>query len=258
MHFRTVRVLLFAAVLLLCDPAVGSDLVHVQAGDLPIVLTAPHGGRDDVPGCDVRTPVGSRFVVTTDLNTDVLTLGIAAEIARLTGRQPYVVIAKFHRKYIDANRRPDEAYASSSCRAVYDFYHAAARRFVDEVREKHPHAALFDIHGQAAYPVSILRGTQHGATVKSLVARAGAPALTGPNSVFGRFAAMGYGIELEPPRYTGGHTVVIYGSGRANGIDAMQIEFGRDLRLDAVVRKTAADTAAAIVGFYEHYLRAAP
>jgi len=34
-----------------------------------------------------------------DFNTDVLTQHIAAEPGRLTGKRPYVVIAKFHRSF---------------------------------------------------------------------------------------------------------------------------------------------------------------
>jgi N-formylglutamate amidohydrolase len=254
----------FLAAVLAPAAALASDLVHVQAGDLPIILTAPHGGRGDVPGCEARTPVGSRFVTSVDLNTDILALGIADGLRRLTGHEPYVVTAKFHRRYIDANRRPDEAYGSPACQAVYDAYHAAVRGFVDVARAKFGHAMLFDVHGQAAYPDSILRGTRHGAAVKSLLARAGASAVTGPDSVFGRFAAMGYRIapsnDLPPdtretPRYTGGYTVALYGAAHAQGIDAMQLEFGRNLRDHAVVAKTAADTASAIAAFYEHYLR---
>ena len=174
-------------------------------------------------------------------------------------------MARFHRKFIDANRRADEAYGDPGCAAVYDAYHAAIRRLIDEIRTKHPHAMLFDIHGQATYPDSILRGTHHGAAVTRLLARAGAPAVTGPDSVFGRFAAMGYSIvplnnttptaRVEAPGYTGGHTVALYGSNRVDGVDAMQLEFGRALRSQDVISKTARDTAEAIAAFYARYLK---
>lgn len=258
------RPVLLAAFLL--APAVqAAGLVAASAGELPIVITAPHGGREDVPGCELRTPVGTRFVTSIDLDTDELARRIAAEIERLTGRPPYLVIARFHRKYIDANRRLDEAYAGAGCQAIYDEFHAAVRRFVDDVRARHPNAVLFDIHGQAKYPDSILRGTQHGGTVKSLLARAGDAAVTGPHSVFGQFAGMGYAIEpsndlpatarVETQGYTGGHIVVTYGSNRSDGVDAIQLEFGRNLRRKDALAKTAADTARAIVTFYEAYLR---
>ncbi|MCC7486430.1 MAG: N-formylglutamate amidohydrolase [Burkholderiales bacterium] len=232
---------------------------------MPVILTAPHGGRDEVPGCPVRTPAGPRFVVTADFNTDVLALGIAGELERLTGRRPYLVLAKFHRRFIDANRPAEEAYSAPGCEGDFNAYHASTRRFVDEVRARHRHGMLFDVHGQSAYRDSILRGTRYGATVKALLARAGPPAVTGPDSVFGRFVAMGYRIlppnELPPTaraeerNYTGGYTVAVYGSRHADGIDAMQLEFGRDLREAGVVAKTARDTAAAIAAFHEAFLR---
>ena len=258
------RLALLAALLL--APALhASGLVAASRGELPLVITAPHGGREDVPGCELRTPVGARFVTSIDLDTDRLAQGIAAEIERLTGKTPYLVIARFHRKYIDANRRLDEAYAGAACQAIYDEFHAAVRRFVDDVRATHPHAVLFDVHGQAKYPDSILRGTQHGATVNSLLARAGDAAVTGPHGVFGQLAQMGYAIEpsndlpatarVETQGYTGGHIVVTYGSNRSDGIDAIQLEFGRNLRRKDALEKTAADTARAIVAFYERFLK---
>lgn len=242
-----------------------SELLHAETGELPVILTAPHGGVQAVPGCGERTAIGSRFVTGPDYNTDRLARGIADELKRLTGKAPYLVIARFHRKYIDANRSAGEAYGSPGCAADYEAYHAAIRRLIDEMRAKYPRAMLFDIHGQVAFRESILRGTRYGSTVKALLARAGAPAVTGPDSVFGRFAAMGYTIvpandaaptdRVEAKNYTGGHTVEIYGSNRADGIDAMQLEFGRDLREGTTLDKTAKDTAQAIAVFYERFLK---
>lgn len=242
-----------------------SDLIRAETGELPVILTAPHGGRQDVPGCALRTPTGSRFVTGTDHNTDLLTLEIAAEIKRLTGKQPYLVMARFHRKFIDANRRTEEAYGAAGCAAIYAEYHAAIRRFVDEVRAKYPHAMLFDIHGQAVYPDAVLRGTRHGIAVKQLLAREGSAAVTGVDSVFGRLAALGYAVmpsndkapdeKVEIRNYTGGHTVALYGSQRPDGIDTMQIEFGRNLRGNDVLEQTAKDTAQAIAAFYQRHLR---
>lgn len=261
-----IRLLLLATfAALLATATRASDLVIAESGELPIILTAPHGGVQDVPDCAARTPVGTRFVNRPDQRTDVLARGIADEIKRLTGKAPYLVMARFHRKYIDANRRAEEAYGDPGCAAVYEAYHAAIRRLIDEIRTKHPHAMLFDIHGQAAYPDSILRGTHHGAAVVRLLERAGAPAITGPDSVFGRFAAMAYPIvplndtsptdRVEARGYTGGHTVALYGSNHQDGIDAMQLEFGLALRTRELIAKTAQDTAKAIAAFYNSYLK---
>lgn len=261
------RLLLTAtfAALLGAAHARASDLILIETGELPVILTAPHGGEQDVPGCAARTPTGTRFVNRPDQHTDRLARGIADELKRLTGKAPYLVMARFHRKFIDANRRAGEAYGDPGCAAVYDAYHAAIRRLIDDLRAKHPHAMLFDIHGQATYPDSILRGTHHGSTVSRLLARAGAPAINGPDSVFGRFAAMGYQIvpsndtaptdRVEARGYTGGHTVAIYGSNHPDGIDTMQLEFGRSLRAPTLIATTARDTAQAIAAFYERHLK---
>ena len=61
--------------------------------------------------------------------------------------------------------------------------------------------------------------------------------------------------RVEAKNYSGGHTVEIYGSNRTDGIDAIQLEFGRDLREGAALDKTAKDTAQAIAVFYERFLK---
>ncbi len=244
--------------------AQAAEPIQTESGEMPIIITAPHGGVENVPGCTERSIVGTRFVNRPDAYTNRLARGIADELKRLTGKAPYLVMANFHRKYIDANRVAEEAYAVPGCAAAYDAYHAAIRRHINEIRTRFPHAMLFDVHGQTAYREAILRGTRYGTTVRSLLARAGAAAVTGPDSVFGRFAAMGYAIvpendtvptdRVEVPNYSGGHTVNRYGSHRPDGIDAIQLEYGRDLREGAMLDKTAKDTAQAIAVFYRRFL----
>ena len=66
-----IRLLLLATfAALLATATRASDLVIAESGELPIILTAPHGGGQDVPGCEVRSPVGTRFVNRPDQYTD--------------------------------------------------------------------------------------------------------------------------------------------------------------------------------------------
>jgi N-formylglutamate amidohydrolase len=70
-------------------------------------------------------------------------------------------------------------------------------------------------------------------------------------------AARGYRIEPTDDherRYTGGYTTQSYGSHRGTEIDAMQLEFGADLRRSANLERTAADFAKAIEIFAREYL----
>jgi len=249
-----------------------ADLVLARAGTLPIILTVPHGGREEIPGAAPRDtrgkPSGGRgFVTVTDANTDRLALGIAAQIKAVTGKEPYVVLAKFKRQYPDPNRPPEIGVESPAARPCYDYYHRSIRRFIDEIRSKYPAGLLIDVHGQMKDPNVVMRGTQNGRTVARLLERAGVPAVTGANGIFGQLEANGFKVYPAngvPPAgtsenggYSGGYTVGTYGSNTPDGIDAVQMEFGSKYRQNATVDKAAQDAGKAIAGFYEAYLKRA-
>jgi N-formylglutamate amidohydrolase len=247
-----------------------ANLVLVQQGTLPIILTVPHGGREAIPGVAVRDtrgkPSGGRgFVTVTDTNTDRLALGIAAEIKALTGKEPYLVMAKFKRQFVDPNRPPEVAVDSPAARPYYDYYHQAVRRFIEEVRAKYPAGLLVDVHGQKKDPTVVMRGTQNGRTVARLIERAGLPAVTGANGIFGGLAANGLDVfpsnavapegSAEDRGYNGGYTVGTYGSQNADGIDAVQMEFGTMYRQDGGLDLAARATGKALVAFFDAYLK---
>src|SRR5207249_6857216 len=137
-----------------------------------------------------------------------------------------------HRRFIDANRPAAEAFEDPAARPIYEAYHRAIRRFVDEIRGNYgERAILFDIHGQAQDPDMIHRGTQDHRTVRHLLRAHHDAALSGPDSVFGRLAALGYKVFPPPDapadaresrHFDGGYTVETYGSQHENGIDAIQ------------------------------------
>ena len=247
-----------------------ADLVLARVGTLPIILTVPHGGREAIPGIAPRDmrgkPSGGRgYVTVTDTNTDRLALGIAAEIKARTGKEPYLVMAKFKRTFVDPNRPPEIAVDSPAARPYYDYYHQAVRRFVDDIRGKRPAGLLVDVHGQKKDPSVVMRGTQNGRTVTRLLERAGIPAVTGRNGIFGGLAANGLDVfpsndvapegTAENRGYNGGYTVATYGSQNADGIDAVQMEFGTRYRHDAGLDLASRATGKTLVSFYEAYLK---
>jgi N-formylglutamate amidohydrolase len=174
-------------------------------------------------------------------------------------------MAKFQRKYVDPNRPPEIALESPTARPYYDAYHQAIRRFIDEIRSKYSDGLLIDVHGQVKDPAVLMRGTKNGRTVERLLARAGTPAVTGPNGIFGQLEADGFkvfpandvppGGKSENAGFDGGYTVGTYGSHHANGIDAVQMEFGSKYRQNTAVDKAAREAGKAIAGFYEAYLK---
>lgn len=253
------------------------DLVLIREGTLPIILTAPHGGRVAMKDIEPRNSSDSAKVEASraygglsldgDANTDVLAQGIATEIERLTGKAPYLVMARFTRRYIDANRPAKLAYDDPKAQPTYDLYHGAIRRFVDEVSKKYPAGLLIDVHGQAKDSKVVMRGTNNGRTVAKLIKRAGESAVVGPDGVFGQLEAKGFAVfppNSAPPSgthenagYNGGYTVSLYGSNRPNGIDAVQFEFGTKYRVSgSTVERYAKGAAAALVAFHDAYLKA--
>jgi N-formylglutamate amidohydrolase len=244
--------------------AVAADvhsLIVARPGNLPILLSAPHGGLDHVP----NVPLRSRGTTSTDAYTIELMETLAKHLEHSLGAQPYVVAARFGRKYIDANRAASEAFDSPAAKPAYDAYHNRIRSFVSQMKERFPRGALLlDIHGQLDDPGVVHRGTGNGATVAALVRNHGQEALIGPNSVLGVVHRRGYkvfppntpiGNPLEDRRFNGGYTVRAYGSSQPDGIDAIQIEVGRTLRTDSAFIATLGE---GIVAFYRAYLQPRP
>jgi N-formylglutamate amidohydrolase len=241
-----------------------SVLVFAQSGTLPIVLTAPHGGSSAVPGVPARTS----GTTVQDTRTLELTEALRDRLAAILCERPYVVIAQFHRRFVDANRAEAEAYEHPDGRAPYRAYHQTIRDFVAEIRQRYPDGAiLLDIHGQSEEPDRIHRGTRNGTSVTRLLARYGDDALVGRNSLLGQLAAAGYTVfppitaprdAREDPRWNGGYTVDAYGSHNPDGIDTIQLEIGRNFRDEAAVGAMADQLANALATFSTTYVRQQP
>ena len=245
------------------DAVLPSDLVCFQRGSIPIILSAPHGGRVRVPGSTERTT----GLTVRDENVAEIALLTAQRLTDVLGAKPYFVIAEFSRKDADANRTPDQAYENPAGQAAYEAYHRALRSCVDECRARFGAAILIDIHGQARVPEAIIRGTRNGRTVSRLLAAGGNDALIGPDSLFGRLKKAGYTIIPDGPGddpaqplghesvFDGGFIVGHYGSDNPDGVDAIQVEIGEQ-RTHSMPRFSR-DLADAIAAFYEQYLQPA-
>ena len=228
-------------------------------GNLPIVVIAPHGGREAVPGIRIRQGKGvTQFKTGRDSNTAELAETIAIRLGEKLGAKPFLIVARFDRKYVDANRPSDQAFEAAQARPFYTAFHTAVEQTCKQIRRVWGRGLLLDIHGQAAEADVIFRGTSQGKSVAYLLQSFGQQALTGPQSLLGQLAVRGYRIMPagnEPEsRYVGGYTTQTYGSHRTTGIDAIQLEFGSQLRARDNLDKTAADLAAAIAVFAKEYL----
>jgi len=240
-------------------------LVVVQRGELPIILSAPHGGQEPVPGAEPRNGEGlerkpSGFVTARDTGTEELAHEVADAVALRLGKRPYCVISRAHRKYLDPNRAPAAAYECEAAQAVYDAYHAAIEDACRDVRARFRAGLLLDLHGQGSAKDTVFRGTKNGATVAALRQRFGEAAHTGEASLWGQLKRRGWTVHPDPfdgreqPGFTGGYIVQRYGKQADFGIDAVQLEFGASYRSAARRLATATVLADALADYAVRYL----
>jgi N-formylglutamate amidohydrolase len=259
--FFSVGVLAYSFETFAEDQSERQKLLTVWAGMLPIILSAPHGGRQSIPGVPVRRGAGViQFATGRDNNTDELAETIAVRLEQRFNAKPFLIVARFERKYLDANRPTESAYESREAKPYYDGYHNALQEAHDQVSREWGRGLLLDIHGQGTQAEAIYRGTGNGKTVVSLTQRFGTEAITGTKSIFSQLELMGYKVlpsateSQKEQRYVGGYIVQTYGSHRGRGVDAIQLEIGTKLRARAILERTATDLAEAIAVFAQAYL----
>lgn len=241
------------------------QLVMVSEGQLPVILSAPHGGTLKITGVETRQGTGMKtgpagFFTGRDGGTSELALALADALEKATGKRPYLVISKTHRKYLDPNRPSEIAYEDSDAAPVYQRYHGSLQRFCQAILEKHHTGLLLDIHGQGTSSKTVYRGTGNGKTVARLKERFGESAHAGENSLFGNLNRLGWTVYPYPADgkeqsgFTGGYIVQTHGSHKPNGLDAVQLEFGSEYRSKDNREKTAEVLAKATVDYIKEYI----
>jgi len=245
-------------------PPPESPFLSVRKGNMPVIISAPHGGMMELPGVPPRRGVGlptgpNGYYTGRDPGTEELAGMLAVEVFLKTGKRPYLVAAKFSRRYVDANRPPELAYESPKAKLTYDAYHDTLAAFCKEVRKVHGRGLLLDVHNQASFPDAVVRGTRDGKTVALLRERFGEKAHAGPDSLFGLLGKAGFKVHpakldgKEHADFNGGHIVKTYGAGDF-GVDAVQLEFGWTLTTPTAAPDTAGKVAAVIDQFHKLYL----
>jgi N-formylglutamate amidohydrolase len=283
---RSPRFACFFIIALLCPPVVAQEsavekrpasakaipsdpLVDVQRGTIPIIICAPHGGREAIPGVPprknrpVNPPKGTpNWVTGTDVNTHELAEGIVAELEKRLGGKPYFVMARFQRKFIDPNRASEHSYEVPEAKFYYDAYHDTIAEYCREVQKKWGTGLVIDVHGQASFKDQILIGTVGGETVKLLIERHGRGALVGQDGLVGMMLDAGTKVKPDlnsenlnvAAGLNGGYTVQTYGSHQPTALEAVQFEYGSNYRVKENIAKSAEDTAEGVAAFYKAYI----
>ena len=221
-----------------------TNLVSRRRGTLPVILSCPHDGKEAPAGVPKRTgsnPDCPPFKISRDLHTRAITEGVAQRLLEMFQEAPYVVIAEFHRQYIDANRPSSCAFEAFAAQPFYDEYHRTLRSFVNEIRAENGELGLlFDIHGTRVIendPADLYLGTDNGQSVQRLQ-KIDRQLLWRRRSLRGMLGPEAAGYVVSPkqqdapetPEVDGGYTIRTYGSSHSDGLDAVQIEIASPVR----------------------------
>lgn len=225
--------------------------VEYVAGDLPIILSAPHGGTLE----PAELPDRTWGTTVRDTNTEELARALAAAIAQITGGRPHLVLSHLRRIKLDPNREIVEAAEGNPlAELAWKEYHGFLDAAAQEVSATAGRGLYIDVHGHGhsvqrlelgylldsntlALPDTLLNqpGYRDASSVRSL-ARASplsfSQLIRGPHSLGALFVAAGYPAVPSPddlgpgyePYFSGGYSTERHGSRDGGSIDGIQLE----------------------------------
>ncbi|MFM2325965.1 MAG: hypothetical protein RIR31_167 [Bacteroidota bacterium] len=119
---------------------------EVQYGNMPLIISVPHGGTDDPTFIPDRTCPGITTAI--DIKTIEMVNAIDSICKAEYGFQPYLVISYLKRIKLDQNRDLPEATCSNSAITnIWNNYHLSIDSFITKINAKYPLALFIDLHG---------------------------------------------------------------------------------------------------------------
>lgn len=228
-----------------------NDYVEYIAGELPVIILAPHGGT--IRAADM--PNRANPDTLRDTSTEELARAIDTAFVALTGKHPHVVLCRVHRIKVDCNRTESVGAGSDpEAKQAWQEFHGFIGAAREQVLGSTGRGLVVDLHGHGhAVPRLelgyLLSGAELGlpdatldapawrdsASVREVLWRTGRslPAvLRGPEALGTRLAARGYpsvpsAQDPAPngaPYFSGGYNTLTYGSLAGGTISALQLE----------------------------------
>ena len=183
-----------------------TNLTTSQEGDIPILITVPHGGDQTPADVDERMISYSGLVKSRELYLRDIAVGVATRLENVHGITPYVVIGESHRKYIDYNRDDtiavtggppeNEAYEDTDAETYYDEYHDQIDAFVSDIDSTYGGGLLIDLHGTTSVSDKILRGTRNGDAIWGLLSGYTVSSIPASEEYAGQTAVMAHDGDL--------------------------------------------------------------
>ncbi|RBP47523.1 hypothetical protein DES53_101320 [Roseimicrobium gellanilyticum] len=241
--------------------------IEYWPGELPIVLSAPHGGRLIPKELPNRT--------TGRLQRDAFTAELAMEmrdaLQRRYGVAPHLVICHLARVKLDANREIKEAAQGSAvAEKAWHEYHGFLHEAEGAVMKRFPRGLYLDVHGHSHEKQQVELGYLLGKdeiqwppqklNLPEVAARSSirlldqnsdedfAALLKGPASLGGLLEQRGVpcipapGAHVDPGDlyFNGGYNTETHGSLDGVGLDAIQLEVPRKFRNEKTDREALA------------------
>lgn len=262
--------------------------IEYIAGDMPLVISAPHGGALQPAAIPDRDCAGC--VYTNDAFTEELSRSVFSAIHGLTGCYPHLIINHLHRKKLDANRAVAEAADGNPAAAqAWSHFHQFIGAARSRVSADFGKGLYIDLHGHGhaiqrlelgylLYEDELQLGdaalnTATYIDYSSLRYLAGdnpgnhthAELLRGTVSLGHLLGESGYPAVPSPanpfplpgePYFEGGYNTARYSSYQGGTVDGIQVECNQSVRFDPALREIfAEDLAAGLVDFLAlHYL----
>ena len=262
--------------------------IEYRAGNMPLVISAPHGGNLEPTSLPDRSCNGC--VLLNDLWTKSISEGVYDEIVDTSEFYPHLVINLLHRKKFDANRDRIEATdGNPKVEEAWEAYHTFIDAAKETVISEYGRGLFLDIHGhghslqriELGYLLSKseVQATDAELNSASLIEESSIRTLVSDNTQQYSHAALvrgqrslgtlldRKGLPTVPslsdpfpqstePYFTGGYNTQRHGSRDTNGaIDAIQIELNQEVRFDDSTRLTLINSLAqSVLEFYNlHY-----
>jgi len=256
-----------------------SNYIEYIAGELPVIISEPHGGSLLPPEIPDRT----YGTFATDSNTEDLARKIRTEFGNRFGLLPHVIMCRLDRDKIDCNREIIEgAQGDPEAEQAWNEFHNFTGYSVTNVTQRHGRGFYIDVHGhghavqrlelgylltdaQLNLSDATLNGSatyQNNSSIRTLSVESPlsfAALLRGSNSFGGLIGDEGYPSVPSPatsgpgadPYFNGGYNTDRYGSDDGGNIDALQIESNYDgVRDTSGNRTTFAQSLARVMDRY--------
>lgn len=261
-----------------------NSYIEYIAGNLPIILTAAHGGYQEPAAIPNRNCTGCSYL--RDAYTQELTRELKDALFARTGCYPHVIVNLLHRKKLDANRVITDAadgdpIGETAWQRYHDFIDSAKNR----INQTFGKGLYLDMHGHAhtvqrlelGYLISKFNLQQadsflnnypnssiHHLTANNLNAYSKAALIRGPKSFGTLCEDKGYPAipssnqpfpVASEPYFSGGYNTDRHGSKSGGTIDGIQIECHSTLRFNTSDRQDFADSLAGVILDYlmQHY-----